>query len=1160
MSVFNCTVANNKNEGLIVGSVVKVRNSILYGNSTSARVAGGLLDIDYSVIQGGFASIPTPFERLVNYGMANTSVDPKFVDSARNDFHLKEESIAINTGNNESYRLKENFWAGTTFSWPIAESDKSDTDGKPRILGGKIDIGCYEKWIFYPINNVQLFEEMQLNMLASTNEISYFGGATFQIVSGPAGLGVDSSSGRLTWTPAEAQGPGVYSAVIRGTAATNPAATDTQTLTFNVQEANLAPKLADALPQSVVERETWTCQLQATDADLPANTLAYRLVSGPAGVLVDSKTGAVSWHTGEADGGQGYDLVFEVADNGNPPLSSQTTIHLDVAKVNHPPTLAPLADATIPELQLWSRTVPGEDLDLPTQTINYSLIQAPEGMAIDAGSGQITWIPAEAQGPGSYPVTVRVADPFGLYAEQKFTVQVTEANAAPVLAAIDSQWLVYGQSFSLQLAGSDSDLPANPLSYRLVAGPTNAMMTSTGLLTWTPLRKQAPSTNVFQVALSDGILSVTNTFSVEVLDLIVSLNEKETTNSATTLPPAVVNIAHSKADWLVFYSLDGQPPDAAANFYLGAFALEQSATVWPMLYSPDFSQAVMGLPVRLNLLKKQSIAFAGGSGLAFQGGPVAIGAAASSGLPVSLAVLSGPARLESGQLIATGGGLVRVRATQAGDDTWGAATAELELVAAPAAQSIAWTALPELSFGAGPVPLQATASSGLPVTYTVVSGPAAVNGGQLLLTGAGAVVLRAAQPGSVDFLPASADLAANAAKASQTVEFAASSTQVYTAAPLALRAEASSGLPVVFEVLSGPATVSGNQLTLTGVGPVVLRASQAGNGDYEAAPPRDQTMTVVQAPQTIQFTAVGAKTYGDGPVALAAHSSSGLPVTYRLVSGPGSLVGEGLAFTGAGTVAVEAAQAGSALYLPAAASQTVVVAQAPQKILFTTLADRPYSTNLVALAATADSGLPATFRLVSGPALVTASQLRLTGVGGIAVAADQGGDANWLAAVSVTNRFTVGRGEQTINFAPISGQVQSGQTILLAATSSVGLSVAFTVLSGPAMIIGNKLTVLGPGSITVRAINPGSPLYLGAQADQTIGAARLATLIIGADRSLNLEIRAPEGAKVVIESTTDLAAWAISQQLTGQGVNSPIPVQFKPTLTDHCQFWRVRIP
>ncbi|PSR56702.1 hypothetical protein AHMF7605_26000 [Adhaeribacter arboris] len=53
-----------------------------------------------------------------------------------------------------------------------------------------------------------------------------------------------------------------------------------------------------------------------------------------------------------------------------------------------------------------------------------------------------------------------------------------------------------------------------------------------------------------------------------------------------------------------------------------------------------------------------------------------------------------------------------------------------------------------------------------------------------------------------------------------------------TSSPFTLSAKASSGLPVTFKLISGPATQKGNQLHFTGYGIVVVKASQAGNTTY----------------------------------------------------------------------------------------------------------------------------------------------------------------------------------------------------------------------------------------------------------------------------------------------------------------------------------------
>jgi uncharacterized delta-60 repeat protein len=84
----------------------------------------------------------------------------------------------------------------------------------------------------------------------------------------------------------------------------------------------------------------------------------------------------------------------------------------------------------------------------------------------------------------------------------------------------------------------------------------------------------------------------------------------------------------------------------------------------------------------------------------------------------------------------------------------------------------------------------------------------------------------------------------------QTITFGPLPGKITTDAGFFLSASASSGLPVTFVVLSGPATVAGNTVTLTGEpGTVTIRAIQAGDGVYKPAPAVEQSFAVQSAPE-----------------------------------------------------------------------------------------------------------------------------------------------------------------------------------------------------------------------------------------------------------------------------------------------------------------------
>jgi Bacterial Ig-like domain (group 3)/NHL repeat len=161
----------------------------------------------------------------------------------------------------------------------------------------------------------------------------------------------------------------------------------------------------------------------------------------------------------------------------------------------------------------------------------------------------------------------------------------------------------------------------------------------------------------------------------------------------------------------------------------------------------------------------------------------------------------------------------------------------------------------------------------------------------------------------------------------QTITFTAPTTPVtFGVSAIGLSATASSGLAVSFNA-TGPCSVSGSTLTITGAGTCTVTANQAGNADFSAAASVSNGITVNAASQTITFTAPATPvTVGINPITLSATASSGLPVAFTVLSGPGAISGRSLSITGPGTIVVAANQAGNAGFSAAPqVEQTVVV-------------------------------------------------------------------------------------------------------------------------------------------------------------------------------------------------------------------------------------------
>ena len=183
-------------------------------------------------------------------------------------------------------------------------------------------------------------------------------------------------------------------------------------------------------------------------------------------------------------------------------------------------------------------------------------------------------------------------------------------------------------------------------------------------------------------------------------------------------------------------------------------------------------------------------------------------------------------------------------------------------------QTIIFPAMADKTYGDAPFVPNATASSGLPVALIVLSGPASINAqtNLLTITGTGLVTVKASQIGDNVYdtaAPVTRSFTVN--KAPQTITFQSIPEQNISNGSVALNASSSSGLPVIYSQVSGPATVSGNLASFTGLGTVTVRAAQSGDTNYLPATPVDRSFCtrVFQLNPISGFTLLcpGAATY-----------------------------------------------------------------------------------------------------------------------------------------------------------------------------------------------------------------------------------------------------------------------------------------------------------
>ena len=245
-------------------------------------------------------------------------------------------------------------------------------------------------------------------------------------------------------------------------------------------------------------------------------------------------------------------------------------------------------------------------------------------------------------------------------------------------------------------------------------------------------------------------------------------------------------------------------------------------------------------------------------------------------------------------------------------------------------QTITFDALQERTFGDTPFDLVGEASSGQQLTYTSSNeAVATISGNTVFINGAGTTDITASQSGGNGFLTAEdvvQTLTVN--KAPQTISFLEIDDQQLGADPIALNAASSSGMSIQYSV-TGPATILGNSLTITGVGEVQVTATQAGNENFLSA--SLTRVFVVTDPaktdQVITFDPPAFVYVNEGPVILEATSTSGLEVSFEIISGNeyANISGDNLNLVSAGTIEIAASQAGNESLNPAVVTATIEI-------------------------------------------------------------------------------------------------------------------------------------------------------------------------------------------------------------------------------------------
>ncbi|MBA7539643.1 hypothetical protein ES705_31923 [subsurface metagenome] len=211
-------------------------------------------------------------------------------------------------------------------------------------------------------------------------------------------------------------------------------------------------------------------------------------------------------------------------------------------------TSTPITTATVGVLYTYNVNATDPD----GNTLAYSLVVKPSGMTINSATGLIKWTPTAK---GDYPVTVKVSDGT-LSINQNFTIKVKAVNHAPSITSIPITTATVGVTYVYDVNATDPD--GDTLTYSLTTKPSGmAINPANGLIWWVPTSAQVGSRSV-TVKVSDGSLSITQSFKITVSTLPV-VNQAPTITSSPNLI-ATVGIKYT-------YTIKAIDPNGDAIIY-----------------------------------------------------------------------------------------------------------------------------------------------------------------------------------------------------------------------------------------------------------------------------------------------------------------------------------------------------------------------------------------------------------------------------------------------------------------------------------------------------------------------------------------------------------------------------------------------------------------
>lgn len=741
--------------------------------------------------------------------------------------------------------------------------------------------------------------------------ISYSGSGT---VTG-AGTYNGGDTATITATPSNGWQVSNWSGDIRASSTSTTAETKTLSIdsdksvivTFTMLQntTDTPPTISwTSTPGTVQSDQAYTISAHAASTNSPANLTQITILKNNASFASVPSTGGDTLDASGTSSDTGPQTVTYTAyaTDGSGATSATISQTVTISAPNHAPTIAWTSDPSTAQSG-QSYTIAAHATD---QDGNLSAVTIWKNGAAFASGGAGTGNTSDASGSatdtGSQTITytAQATDASGATSSTiTATVQITGGNAAPTISWTSTPGTVASDSgYTIAAQGQDSDGNLSQVTilrsgspFSTAGGGDGSTSTAAGTTTDT-----GPQTITYTAYAADSAGATSSTISQTVT--IQAPSDAPTTTisaspaSGTTPLTSTITWSASNADTVAVTGSGLSSTDAtgsaAVTLTTGSYTYTITATKNGTTASSSATVTVNPRTYTLRVRAGQG-GYAYGSGTYNEGTVVTITSSPNTGY--SAAGFSGDA---------TGTGNT-INVTMDANKT---------------------------------VTALFTAAQYSLVTSASPSGAGTVTGAGTYAYGATAAISAAATDGYVfDHFQSSASSPASPTSPSTTITMTADTTVIAvfrsTAPTTYTLTVSTSGSGTTSP--SGTTTYNANDVATVTATPAANNAFNGFIGDVTSS---SSTINVVmnankavtavfgaKQPQTISFANPGTHTVSATPFAVVASSSSGLPVTLIVTSGPAALSGSPGAYqltvTGAGSITLQATQAGDSTYLAA---------------------------------------------------------------------------------------------------------------------------------------------------------------------------------------------------------------------------------------------------